>query len=185
MSRSLVETVLGAVVLLGAFVFLVYSYGKGDIAEVSGYPVYAEFSGIGGLKVGDSVEISGVKIGQVSDVSLDHTKFLAKVTMEIEDSIKLPDDTAALISSVSMLGGRYLSLEPGSSEEMIPKGGRVEFTQAPQNLEELLGKFIFSMNKGKDEPKDDTPKDNTNDAAETKAVTAPADKSTTESPVAP
>lgn len=179
MSRSLVETVLGAVVLLGAFVFLVYSYGKGDIAEVSGYPVYAEFSGIGGLKVGDSVEISGVKIGQVSDVSLDHTKFLAKVTMEIEDSIKLPDDTAALISSVSMLGGRYLSLEPGSSEEMIPKGGRVEFTQAPQNLEELLGKFIFSMNKGKDEPKDDAA------APTTAPVATPPIVNPAESPVAP
>jgi phospholipid/cholesterol/gamma-HCH transport system substrate-binding protein len=50
-----------------------------------------------------------------------------------------------LISSESLLGGRYLSLEPGAEEDMIAPGGRIQYTQAPQNLEQLLGQFIFSM----------------------------------------
>jgi phospholipid/cholesterol/gamma-HCH transport system substrate-binding protein len=62
-------------------------------------------------------------------------------------------DTAALISSESLLGGRYLALEPGADEETIKEGGRIIYTQAPQNLEQLLGQFIFSMQGSDDEKK--------------------------------
>ena len=67
--------------------------------------------------------------------------------------MRLPDDTAAFISSESLMGGKYLALEPGASEDMLPPGGRIQYTQAPQNLEQLLGQFIFSMQKdeGKEE----------------------------------
>lgn len=157
MSRSVVETVLGGFVLIGALIFLVFSYSKGDAGTVSGYHLSANFSGIGGLKVGDEVQVSGVKVGQVSSIDLDPTQYLAKVTLEIDDHIHLPDDTAAMISSQSLLGGRYLALEPGGSPDMLEDGGEILYTQAPQNLEELLGKFIFSMNKGdKDKEGDDS-----------------------------
>ncbi len=145
MKRSVIETVLGAVVLFVAGFFLVFSYKTANVSKVSGYEVTADFSGIGGLSVGDDVQISGVKIGSVTDVSLDPETYLARVRMSIKPEIKLPEDTAALISSESLLGGRYLALEPGASEEMISSGGRVPYTQAPQNLEQLLGQFIFSM----------------------------------------
>ena len=144
MSRSVIETVLGAIVLIGAFVFLVFSYSKGDAGEVTGYRITADFSGIGGLKIGDDVQISGVKIGQVAGIMLDPQSYLARVTMEIDNNIKLPDDSSATISSQSLLGGKYMALEPGASEDILKDGGRIEFTQAPQNLEEILGKFIFS-----------------------------------------
>lgn len=144
MSRSVIETVLGAIVLVGAFVFLVFSYSKGDAGEVTGYSITADFSGIGGLKIGDDVQISGVKIGQVAGIMLDPESYLARVTMEIDNDVKLPDDSSATISSQSLLGGRYMALEPGASEDMLGDGGKIEFTQAPQNLEEILGKFIFS-----------------------------------------
>lgn len=146
MKRSVVETVLGAVVLFVAGFFLVFSYNTANVKKVTGYEVTADFSGIGGLNVGDDVVISGVKIGSVVGVSLDPESYLAKVRMSIDPSVQLPDDTAALISSESLMGGRYLALEPGASEDMLAPGDRVQYTQAPQNLEQLLGQFIFSMN---------------------------------------
>lgn len=149
MSRSVIETVMGGFVLIGALIFLVFSYSKGDAGTVSGYKISANFSKIGGLAVGDPVQISGVKVGQVASVELDSKTYLAKVTMEIDDNIKVPDDSAATISSQSLLGGMYMGIEPGGSEDMIASGGEIQYTQAPQNLEELLGKFIFSM-QGKD-----------------------------------
>lgn len=163
MKRSVVETVLGAVVLILALVFLVFSYSTANVGDVSGYNISANFSGIGGLKVGDSVQISGVKVGQVAKVELDPKTYLAKVTMSLDSEVKLPEDTAALISSESLLGGRYMALEPGSMEDsMIPDGGQIQFTQAPQNLEQLLGQFIFSMQGDKkgdaaEAPADDVP----------------------------
>lgn len=146
MNRNIVETVLGAVVLIVAGVFLAFSMRAGDVgASSGGYEVLADFSGIGGLSVGDEVQISGVKVGTVTKVALDQATFLARVTMMVNEDLKLPTDTAALISSESLLGGKYLALEPGADEEVIPAGGRIQYTQAPQNLEQLLGQFIFSM----------------------------------------
>ncbi|MDB2682865.1 outer membrane lipid asymmetry maintenance protein MlaD [Alphaproteobacteria bacterium] len=145
MKRSIIETVLGAVVLFTAGFFLVSSYSKANVGDPGGYDLVADFSGIGGLGVGDDVQISGVKVGTVKSVTLNEETYLARVTMSVNSKVKLPYDTAALISSESLLGGRYLSLEPGSEEEMLEPGDRVQFTQAPQNLEQLLGQFIFSM----------------------------------------
>jgi phospholipid/cholesterol/gamma-HCH transport system substrate-binding protein len=147
MKRNVVETVLGAVVLAAAFVFLVFSYSTANVGSVSGYELSANFSSIGGLAVGDDVVISGVKVGTVSHVDLDPNTYLARVSMSVDPSVRLPDDTAALISSESLLGGKYLALEPGASEDILPPGGRIQYTQAPQNLEQLLGQFIFSMQK--------------------------------------
>lgn len=152
MKRNMVETLLGALVITVAVVFFTYSYNKADVGKGSGgYEVVAHFSGIGGLAVGDSVQISGVKIGSVSNVELDPENYLAKVYILVDSAIKLPLDTAALISSESLLGGRYLELQPGADEEMLEDGDVIEFTQAPQNLEQLLGQFIFSMQSGDDE----------------------------------
>lgn len=151
MTRSVVETILGAVVLLVAGYFLVYGSKMANIAPKDGYRLYADFAGIGGLKPGDDVQISGVKVGKVTSVELAKDNYLARVNMDLQSGIKLPADTAALISSESLLGGRYLALEPGADEEMLPSGGRIQYTQAPQNLEQLLGQFIFSMQNEKED----------------------------------
>ena len=146
MKRSIVETTLGALVIVVAAVFLTFSYKTANVgAGSNGYEVTAHFSGIGGLQAGDDVQISGVKIGSVSAVELDEETYLARVRLQVADEVKLPLDTAALISSESLLGGKYLALEPGADESYIEPGGRIEYTQAPQNLEQLLGQFIFSM----------------------------------------
>ncbi len=151
MKHNVIETGLGAIVIAVALVFLVFSYSTANVGQVSGYEVTANFSGIGGLAIGDDVQISGVKVGSVANVDLDPQTYLARVTLSIDDSVKLPEDTAALISSESLLGGRYMALEPGAAEENIVAGGRIQYTQAPQNLEQLLGQFIFSMQDDDDE----------------------------------
>jgi len=151
MKRSIAETVLGAVVLIIAGLFLAYSIKTADIADTGGYNITADFSSVGGLKAGDTIQISGVKVGTVAAVELLPETYLARVHMSIRNGYSLPTDTAALISSESLLGGQYLALEPGADEEMIEPGGYVQYTQAPQNLEQLLGQFIFSMQNDKEE----------------------------------
>ena len=153
MKRNVIETVLGAVVLAVAFIFLAFSYSSTNVGGGDGYEVKARFSSIGGLGVGDKVVISGVKVGSVSDVELDKQTFLAVVSLDIDSSVELPDDTAAFISSESLLGGLYMQLEPGASEDIIEEGDFIQYTQAPQNLEQLLGQFIFSL-RGDDEEKE-------------------------------
>ncbi|MGH1375118.1 MAG: outer membrane lipid asymmetry maintenance protein MlaD [Alphaproteobacteria bacterium] len=151
MKRSIAETILGAVVVAIAGLFLVYSIETADVGAVEGYNITADFASVGGLKAGDTVQISGVKVGSVADVELLTDTYLARVHLNIRNGYELPTDTAALISSESLLGGQYLALEPGADEEMIEPGGNIQYTQAPQNLEQLLGQFIFSMQNDKDD----------------------------------
>ncbi|MFN3826233.1 MAG: outer membrane lipid asymmetry maintenance protein MlaD [Micavibrio sp.] len=145
MKRSATETVLGGLVIAVAVSFLSFSVSTANVGKVEGYNLTAKFSGIGGLGVGDDVLISGVKVGSVTDVTLDSETYLAQVHISVSNDIKLPTDTAALISSESLLGGKYLALEPGAEEDILKPGGIIQYTQAPQNLEQLLGQFIFSM----------------------------------------
>lgn len=158
MKRSVIETILGGVVIVSAGMFLSYGYKTAEVGGAGGYPVTADFSSIGGLKPGDKVQISGVKVGTVRDVELVPDTYLARVHLDIDPAYKLPKDTAALISSESLLGGLYMSLEPGAEDDTIEPGGQIQYTQAPQNLEQLLGQFIFSLqDEKKDTPETEQP----------------------------
>lgn len=145
MRRNVIETVLGAVVLAVAVFFLVFAYTSANLHQVSGYPLNASFSNISGIQAGSDVRISGVKVGSVSGLTLDPKTYLAVVHMTIDPSYKLPNDTVATVASESLLGGKYMSLEPGGSDTMIPPGGKVQYTQSSPGLEQLLGQVIFSL----------------------------------------
>ena len=148
MRRNTIETVLGGVVLVVAGFFLVFAYTSADLRRVEGYEISANVSSVGGLQEGSDVRISGVKVGTVTGQTLDPKSYLAVVHMTIDPSIKLPKDTVALIASESLLGGKFMSLEPGGDPDMIAPGGRIEFTQSTPGLEQLLGQVIFSMQQG-------------------------------------
>jgi phospholipid/cholesterol/gamma-HCH transport system substrate-binding protein len=138
------EVLVGAIVLLVAAGFLVYAVAHSGRSAVSGYPLFAKFEHIDGLGVGADVRLAGVKVGSVDEERIDPQSFLAVVGLTVRDDLKLPKDTAAIITSESLLGGKYLSLQPGGDEAMLQPGQTITITQSSVSLEELLGKFIFS-----------------------------------------
>jgi phospholipid/cholesterol/gamma-HCH transport system substrate-binding protein len=138
------EVLVGAIVLLVAAGFLVYAVAHSGRSSVSGYPLFAKFEHIDGLGVGADVRLAGVKVGSVDEERIDPQSFLAVVGLTVRDDLKLPKDTAAIITSESLLGGKYLSLQPGGDEAMLQPGQTITITQSSVSLEELLGKFIFS-----------------------------------------
>ncbi len=149
--RNMIETVMGAVVLVVAAMFLAFAYSHSSLRAVSGYEVLARFDRVDGVSAGTDVRISGIKIGTVIDQRLDPDRYLAVVRMSIDPKIKLPADTVAEVASEGLLGGRYLALIPGGETEMIKPGGEIKFTQSPVDLVQMLGKFMFS---GPDQNKD-------------------------------
>jgi phospholipid/cholesterol/gamma-HCH transport system substrate-binding protein len=153
--RNMIETVMGAVVLVVAAMFLAFAYNHSSLRAVSGYEVSARFDRVDGVSTGTDVRISGIKIGTVIDQRLDTERYLAIVRMSIDPRIKLPTDTVAEVASEGLLGGRYLALIPGGEAEMIKPGGEIKFTQSPVDLVQMLGKFMFS---GPDQSKDATKK---------------------------
>jgi phospholipid/cholesterol/gamma-HCH transport system substrate-binding protein len=143
--RSIAEVLTGAVVLLVAAGFLAYAVANSGRSTVSGYTLYANFDHIDGLGVGADVRLAGVKVGSVNQEHIDPQSFQAVVALTVRDDIKLPKDTAAIVTSESLLGGKYLSLQPGGDTTMLQPGQSITITQSSVSLEELLGKFIFSM----------------------------------------
>ncbi|HXT82120.1 MAG TPA: outer membrane lipid asymmetry maintenance protein MlaD [Acetobacteraceae bacterium] len=143
--RGFAEVVTGAVVLLVAGGFLAYAVAHSGRTTAEGYTLYAKFDHIDGLAVGSDVRIAGVKVGNVNEERIDPATFLAVVGLTVRDDLKLPKDTGATITSESLLGGKYLSLSPGGQEAMLKPGDTITITQSSISLEELLGKFIFSV----------------------------------------
>lgn len=148
MGNNVVETLIGTAVLIIAGFFLTYAYNTAEVGTVEGYTVYANFDRVDGLVTGSDVRMSGIKIGSVTDQSLDKETFLARVEMNIDSTIKLPEDTSAKISSEGLLGDPYISLDPGGSMDEIEAGGEITFTQGSIDLMSLIGQAIFSVGSG-------------------------------------
>jgi phospholipid/cholesterol/gamma-HCH transport system substrate-binding protein len=149
MRGNVIETVMGAVVLIVAALFLVFAYRTSQVRTVSGYEVSAEFSRVDGIHDGSDVRISGIKVGSVVAATLNPTTFLATLRLSVQPDIKLPDDTVAEIVSAGLLSDKYVSLVPGGSDKNIPPGGKLKYTQSSVNLENLIGQMIFSAPGGK------------------------------------
>ncbi len=143
MGRNIVETIVGAVVLVVAGMFVFYAFAKSDRGDAGGYEVTARFGRIDGLKRGSDVTLSGVKVGTVSGIALDSKSYQAVVRMAVASALKLPDDTNAKIVSESLLGGMVIVLEPGADTKMLPPGGEIQHTQDAISLTELIAKFMF------------------------------------------
>ena len=146
MHRNTLETVMGAIVLLAAVGFVALAYEAADVKGNGGYEIAAEFGSTGGLLVGDDVRISGIKVGQITAQQLDSVTYVAKVSMAIDPTIKIPSDSSARITAASLLGGNYLELMPGAATDTLGAGAVIYDTRDPISLSDLLGKAVFSSN---------------------------------------
>ena len=93
----------------------------------------------------------GVIVGVVTDQRIDPKTFLAVVTFDVNSDLSLPQDTSAEIASEGLLGGKYIALVPGGSDETINPGGEIIYTQSSVSLESLIGKMIYSDKKTNDD----------------------------------
>jgi len=153
--RNIVETIVGALVLAVAALFVFYAFAKSDHSTLNGYEVIARFGRVDGLKRGSDVSLSGVKVGTVTAIDLDRKSYQAVVHIALAAGVQLPADTDAKVVSESLLGGMEIVLEPGNDEQMIKAGGEIANTQDAIPFTELLAKFMFGSTKSKAEEKAD------------------------------
>ena len=144
----MLETVMGAIVLLMAAGFVSLAYEAANIRGTDGYELAAEFGATGGLSVGDDVRISGIKVGRIARQELDPVTYAARIVISLDEQIRIPADSSARITAASLLGGNYLELIPGADEEMMQPGEVIYDTLDPVSLTDLLGKAVFSAGNG-------------------------------------
>lgn len=151
MRDKAVEVWVGLFMLLSIAAILVLALKVSGLTNGIGsnsYTVSANFDNIGGLKVRSSVTLAGVRIGQVSEIKLDSSRFKAIVKMQLDaNQEKLPVDTAASIQTKGLLGANYISLIPGFEQNFLKEGSIIENTHSALILEDLIGQFAFSVKK--------------------------------------
>ncbi len=130
------------ILALAMLAFRVGNLGSADV--VDGYKIHARFDNIGQLKIRAPITLAGVRIGRISDITVDED-YYAVVTLNISgDYRNLPTDTSASILTSGLLGEQYVALEPGGSEEYLKEGDTIRLTQSALVLEKLIGQFLFS-----------------------------------------
>ena len=150
MSRSPVRDLLVGLFVLGglaAIAYLSLSVGGLSYTGPRGLTLFADFDEIGGLKPRSPIVISGVKVGQVSDIALGED-YRAHVRFDLDPKLKLPSDTSASIVTSGVLGDRYISLQLGGEEKTLKSGDQIAFTDSAVILERLIGKLVHNVGGG-------------------------------------
>ena len=142
--RETVEILTGAAALLVIAGGVAWTYG-GSRGATDGYQVTALYRNVDGVSLGSEVRMSGIIIGKVSSLRYDGARNRAVLEMTIRDGIRIPTDSAAKVVSESMLGEKYIKIEPGGNEETLKPGKRFRFVQNSVVVEEVLQRVIIEV----------------------------------------
>lgn len=147
------DTLVGLFVATGIaalFYMALQVSNLGSYTSDDSYTVIARFQNSGGLKVKSAVSIAGVRIGRVSNITLDHNSHESVVEMSIESKYNnIPTDSGASIYTAGLLGEQYISIDPGSSEDFLKNKSTLDITSSAIVLEEMIGKFMLNKAEGK------------------------------------
>lgn len=123
--------------------YLAIKMGKMEVLGSDSYTVQARFSSIAGLRAGADIEISGVRVGRVANISLDQSRDMALVTLRINSGVELFDDALASVRTSGLIGDKYILLSPGGAGDPLKDGDDISDTESAIDLESLIGRFIF------------------------------------------
>ncbi|GGG87230.1 outer membrane lipid asymmetry maintenance protein MlaD [Salipiger pallidus] len=143
MSSNATEVLVGGAVLAAAIAFGAYAVSAtGYSLSDTGYPLSASFRSLEGVAAGSDVRLAGVKVGTVTDVSLNAETYRADMGILMRDGVQIPDDSAIVISSEGLLGGNFVEISPGGSPFYYEAGDEILDTQGSVSLISLLLKYV-------------------------------------------
>jgi phospholipid/cholesterol/gamma-HCH transport system substrate-binding protein len=139
------ETVAGLFVLVGLICvgYLTVKLGNVHLWGSDSYSLYARFNSVSGLRVGNSIEMLGLEVGEIAGFTMDQEKLAVVAELKIKKPIKVYDDAIASIKTAGLIGDKYVSIDPGGAGEVLKPGGTITQTESPPDLGELIGKYAF------------------------------------------
>ncbi len=142
MRDQFAETIVGFLVLLVAGGFLAYALSTSQ-GGGGGYQLRAEFPAVDGLNVGADVSVAGVPVGSVRSIEYNEDFYAPIVTFSIREGFDVPRDSTLKFKMEGLLGGSYLSLVPGASNELAGPGDMLdEPGQGPIDVFAILTDII-------------------------------------------
>jgi len=145
MKKYTQEAVVGIFVVIGllAIAYMTVKLGNvGFIGEQS-YSLYAKFTKVTGLRVGNPVTMLGLDIGRVESFNLDQEDQLVVVNLKIDNGIKIYDDAIASIKTEGLIGDKFVSVDPGGGGDLLKNGDTITDTESPTDIMDLVSKYAF------------------------------------------
>lgn len=140
-----IEITTGLFMVIGLICmgYLAVQMGDVNLLGKKTYNLKARFTSVSGLKEGSYVEAAGVRVGKVSKIEFDPGKYLATITMQINDDVMVNEDATASIRTAGIIGDKFVKISPGGSDTYLKPGMEITETEPSINLEELISKYIF------------------------------------------
>ena len=112
MNRTRTEFYVGLFVIIGLLStgYLTTRIGEFSFLPQNRYFVYGYFSSAAGLKPGARVEIAGVEIGNIEDITIDKERLVAKVIFGIDKDIELSEDSIASVRTSGIIGEKFMNI---------------------------------------------------------------------------
>jgi len=138
------EYALGLLILIISIISIFYYSSKINLFnKVDTLQVNSSFFDIGNINIGNDVKIMGVKVGEVSSISLDQENFMAVITSSVDENIKIPNDSIFKIANNGFIGSPYIEIELGNSNEIFKNNDYTINNVDAVSLEEIINNFIF------------------------------------------
>jgi phospholipid/cholesterol/gamma-HCH transport system substrate-binding protein len=139
------ETIVGVFVVIGLICigYMTVKLGNIGILGEDTYKLYARFTSVSGLKLGNPVNMLGLEIGRVGSFEMDQEDQVAIVELKINKGIKIYDDAIASIKTEGLIGDRYVSIDAGGGGDLLADGDTIIETESPIDLQELISKYAF------------------------------------------
>jgi phospholipid/cholesterol/gamma-HCH transport system substrate-binding protein len=144
MKRYRMETIVGLFVMIGLACLGYMAVKLGNVSL---------FSSVAGLRVDSPVNIFGIEVGVVSDLSIDQDRQMALAKMKLRKDIHIYDDASAVIKTAGLIGDKYIEIDPGGAGHLLKSGGWILQTSSPPDISDIIGKYAFGNLGGNPEGK--------------------------------
>ena len=139
------EFIIGLLILIITIISFFYFSLKIDYFDNSKkINLNSNFFDIGGLTVGADVKTKGVKIGEVTEISLDGDSYMAIVKSSLNYDLNIPLDSEFKIANNGFIGSPYIEVTMGINEQYYQNNDLTENNVDAVSLEEIINSFIFN-----------------------------------------
>jgi phospholipid/cholesterol/gamma-HCH transport system substrate-binding protein len=145
MKKYTQETVVGIFVVIGllCIAYMTVKLGNVGFLGENTYSLYAKFTSVTGLRVGNPVNMLGLEIGRVNSFKMDQENQVAIVELKINKGIEVYDDAIASIKTEGLIGDKFVSIDPGGGGDLLENGDIITDTESPTDIMELISKYAF------------------------------------------
>ena len=124
------EVSVGVLLVVGTLAFVGLMMWLRGASLSRSRVMHATFNDVMGLKEGDPVRTSGVRVGRVDKIDLDSANHVI-VTLTLNRGQSPHADAEVRIESSDFFGARFVDFRPGRAAAMLPEGGTVSGMRVP------------------------------------------------------